>query len=84
MPVISRFYGMLVKMYFRDSEHNPPHIHIIYGDYIGVINLNTLEMEQGDLPVKAYRIAREWTQQNQAALLDMWNTGDIKELPPII
>lgn len=84
MPIISRFYGMLVKMYFRDSEHNPPHIHIIYGDYLGVINLNTLEMEQGDLPAKAYKIAKEWTSKHKEELLTMWNTGDIKELPPIV
>ena len=30
MPVISRFYGIIIKMYFFDSEHNPPHIHAIY------------------------------------------------------
>lgn len=44
MPIISKFYGMVVKMYYLASEHNPPHIHVIYGEYIGVINLLTLEM----------------------------------------
>ena len=41
MPVISRFDGMVVKMYFIASEHNPPHIHVIHGDYIGVIDIQT-------------------------------------------
>jgi hypothetical protein len=37
MLVISRFFGMIIKMYFRQSEHNPPHIHVIYGEYIGTL-----------------------------------------------
>lgn len=36
MPVISRFHGIVIKMYLRQKEHNPPHLHAIYGDYIGM------------------------------------------------
>lgn len=36
MPVIARFYGMIIKMYFRQAEHNPPHFHVVYGEYIGL------------------------------------------------
>lgn len=35
MPVISKFYGIVIKMYFRQKEHNPPHIHAFYGEYVG-------------------------------------------------
>lgn len=35
MPVISRFYGIIIRMYFLQSEHNPPHIHAIYGNTNG-------------------------------------------------
>ena len=49
MPVISRFYGMTVKMFFLASEHNPPHIHVVYGEYIGLIDIRNSEMLQGDL-----------------------------------
>ncbi len=83
MPVISRFYGMIVKMYFLASEHNPPHIHIVYGEYLGVIDIKTLKMIQGDLPDKALKIALEWTTLHQAELLKMWETQDIQQLPPI-
>jgi hypothetical protein len=37
MPVIARFYGIVVRMYFR--EHGVPHFHAIYGEYVGVIRL---------------------------------------------
>ncbi len=83
MPVISRFYGMIVKMYFLTSEHNPPHIHVVYGEYIGVIDIHTAEMIEGDLPIKALNIVKEWTLLNRDALLEMWNTQEIKPLPPI-
>lgn len=83
MPVISRFYGMIIKMFFLASEHNPPHIHVIYGEYVGVIDIRTTEMIQGDLPNKALKIVQEWTQIHQEELLKMWETQDIQPLPPI-
>lgn len=83
MPVISRFYGIVIKMYFLASEHNPPHIHAVYGDYLGVIDLNTLEMIQGDLPNKALALVKEWTKEHQKELLSMWETQNITSLPPI-
>ena len=83
MPIISRFYGMIIKMFFLASEHNPPHIHVIYGEYVGVIDIRTTEMIQGDLPNKALKIVQEWTQIHQEELLKMWETQDIQPLPPI-
>ena len=83
MPVISRFYGMIIKMFFLASEHNPPHIHVVYGEYVGVIDIRTLQMIQGDLPNKALKIVQEWTQIHQEELLKMWETQDIQPLPPI-
>jgi hypothetical protein len=41
MPTISRFYGLSIKMYFKGGEHNPPHIHVLYGEYMGAINIKT-------------------------------------------
>ena len=83
MPVLSRFYGIIIRMYFLQSEHNPPHIHVIYGEYVGVIDIRTTEMIQGDLPNKALKIVQEWTQIHQEELLKMWETQDIQPLPPI-
>jgi hypothetical protein len=51
MPVIARFYGITVKMYFR--EHGVPHFHAVYGKFNGVFEVATLEMIEGDLPVRA-------------------------------
>ena len=51
MPVIARSYGIISKMYFLAGEHT--HFHAIYGEYVGVIGLNKLDMIEGDLPRKA-------------------------------
>lgn len=53
MPLISSFYGMYIKMYFQRKEHNPPHFHVIYGEYTGEIEIKSLKMLEGDLPPKA-------------------------------
>lgn len=83
MPVITRFYGMVIKMYFRQSEHNPPHFHVIYGEYIGAIDIYTLQMLEGDLPAKALSLVREWAKKYQKELLTIWETQKFVKLPPL-
>lgn len=83
MPVIARFYGMIIKMYFQQSEHNPPHFHVVYGEYVGIIDIQTLEMLEGDLPNKALALIKEWAEQYQADLMKIWNTQEFIQLPPL-
>ena len=83
MPAISRFYGLIIKMYFRQSEHNPPHIHAIYGECIGAIDIRTGELIEGDLPRRALKMTQEWTQEHKDELMEIWNTQEFKELPPL-
>lgn len=83
MPVISRFYGMVIKMYFAQSEHNPPHFHVIYGEYAGVIEIETRQMMEGDLPPKALALVQEWAEQYEADLMTIWTTQNFKKLPPL-
>ena len=83
MPEISRFYGIIIKMYFQQAEHNPPHFHVIYGEHLGSIDIHTLEMIEGDLPPKALSLVREWAGQYQAELLTIWKTQRFIQLPPL-
>lgn len=83
MPVIARFYGMIIKMYFQQSEHNPPHFHVVYGEYVGIIDIQTLEMLEGDLPNKALAMIKEWGKQHQDDLMKIWNTQEFIQLPPL-
>ena len=53
MPVLSRFYGIVIRMYFLQSEHNPPHIHAIYNEDVAAIDFMTGDVLEGHLPPKA-------------------------------
>ena len=83
MPVITRFYGMVIKMYFQQAERNPPHFHVVYGEYMGVVDIQTLEMLEGDLPAKALSLVREWAKEHQKELLEIWATQQFRKLPPL-
>ena len=59
MPVIARFYGIVIKMYFSQSEHGVPHFHAVYGEFNGVFAIETLEMIEGDLPSRSRKLVKE-------------------------
>lgn len=42
MPEISRFYGIVIKMFFKPKEHEPSHIHALYGEHIGIFDLTKI------------------------------------------
>ena len=83
MPEISRFYGIIIKMFFKLKEHEPSHIHALYGEYVGIFDLKSLEMTEGDLPRKAQELVKEWLTTHQEDLLKMWNEQNIWKLPPL-
>ena len=82
MPEITRFYGIVIKIFFT-KEHNPPHFHAIYGEPNGIFEIASLEMLEGDLPIKAQNLIKEWAILYIDDILNMWNTKKIKKLPPL-
>ncbi len=69
MPEVTRFYGIVVKLFFGD--HPPPHFHVVYGEYNALFNIETLEMIEGDLPNRATKMVIEWATRYQSELLEM-------------
>jgi len=51
MPEISRFYGIIIRMFFND--HLPPHLHAEYGEQEVLIDINSLAVFAGKLPPRA-------------------------------
>ncbi|AEL25621.1 DUF4160 domain-containing protein [Cyclobacterium marinum] len=78
MPEISRFYGIIIKMYF--NEHNPPHFHVEYQDYEAIVNIETGELT-GKMSRRALGLVYEWLDQNKEALLENWKR--IEERKPL-
>ena len=79
MPELSRFYGVVIKMYYND--HNPPHFHAEYGGAAMVVDLNTLAVISGRLTPRATGLVMEWAAQHQAELRNAWNQA--RNLEPL-
>ncbi len=81
MPEIARFYGIVIKLFFGD--HPPPHFHAVYGETIGLFDIDTVEMIEGDLPGRAQKLVVEWATINKIELKRMWETQEFRKLPPL-
>ena len=71
MPEISRFLGIVIRMYFR--EHGPPHFHAAYGDAEACICVDPPGLLNGALPPRVLAIVVEWGSLHQAELLENWS-----------
>ena len=69
MPILSMFYGIIIRMYFED--HNPPHIHAEYNGQKVSINLDG-EIEAGALPRKQIRLVQAWIEIHSDELRANW------------
>jgi hypothetical protein len=70
MPEISRFFGIIVRMYYND--HQPPHFHVDYNEYSAEIQIDTLDILFGNLPKRVYSLVLEWAVEHKAELLEDW------------
>ena len=71
MPILSRFHGIVIRMYFQQADHNPPHIHALYADDMVAIDVQTGDILEGYLPKKQLSMVRKWVQVNKEALVRM-------------
>lgn len=87
MPLISSFYGILIKMYFGD--HVPPHFHAEYAEDTAQIAINDFRVIEGYLPPKALALVVEWASIHKGELLENWNslseggTGTFNKIEPL-
>lgn len=83
MPVISRFRGVILRMYLRQKEHNPPHIHEEYGRTVGLFSLENGEMFEGDLDKKMRGFVTNFILYYKEQLIEMWEKQEFTTLRPI-
>lgn len=85
MPEISRFFGLVVQMYY--DEHNPPHLHAVYEGNKAMLDFKG-NVLRGDLGSRtALRLLREWIDLHAPELEDDWRLAregkEIKEIAPL-
>ncbi len=85
MPEISRFFGIIVAMFYDD--HNPPHFHARYGKDGVAIEVTSLRVLEGQIPARALGLVMEWALQHQKELLQDWNLAKnnkpLKKIAPL-
>ena len=70
MPEISRFLGIIIRMFY--NEHNPPHFHAYYNEFKAEISIETLEIIAGKLPNRVYKLVIEWAIDHKDELKTDW------------
>ena len=85
MPEISRFFGIIIALYF--NEHNPPHFHAKYGDYKAEIDIATLEVLAGELPKRVKALVIEWAADHRRELMEDWQLArqmqELRSIEPL-
>jgi hypothetical protein len=84
MPEISRFFGIVIAIFYRD--HPPPHFHAIYGGYEMTVDIET-GVIHGDFPKRAVRLVFEWLDLHKDELQEDWHLAEasrpLKKIPPL-
>ena len=79
MPEVSVFFGIVIRIHYRD--HNPPHFHAEYQGFEAIFDIKTGEEMNGKLPPKAKKIIVEWANEYREELLESWQRAK-NNLPP--
>ena len=69
MPIISRFFGIIIYMFWRD--HKPPHFHAKYGDDEVIVDIETGNIS-GIISKRALNLIQEWRTKHKQELIMNW------------
>ena len=82
MPVISMFYGVIIRMYLLDTQnHNLPHLHARYAELEASISIEDGEVLAGQIPRKQLRLVQAWIELRRDELAADWALASSGELP---
>jgi hypothetical protein len=79
VPVISQFYGILIRMFFND--HQPAHFHAVYAEYELLVGISPIIVLDGQAPNRVRSMVLEWTALHQLELLSNWERCRNAEAP---
>ena len=73
LPIISQFYGIIIRMYFKDCEkHYIEHIHVQYNEYDAVYSIKDIECLEWKLPPKQHKLVVAWMEIHKEELQALW------------
>jgi hypothetical protein len=71
MPTVSIFYGLIIRMCYKD--HNPPHIHVEYQGDKALVDIETGAVTEGKLSARHLRFVQAWIEIHRDDLIANWN-----------
>ena len=88
MPIISQFYGIIIRIYFNDTEqHYLEHIHVQYNEFDAVYAIRNIQVLEGNLPPKQHKLVVAWMEIHKEELKALWevsqNDGEIFKIEPL-
>jgi hypothetical protein len=73
MPEISRFFGIIIRMFMESAEsHHRPHFHAYYQNDVAIYGIDEIELVAGSLPKRQKRLVEAWAELHQKDLLNDW------------
>ena len=73
MPTISMFYGILIRMFFQDTDkHHMPHIHADYQGAVAAYSILDGARLAGELPLSKHKLVVAWIEIHREDLLADW------------
>ena len=73
MPELSRFYGIIIRMFAEPSErHHSAHFHAYYQEHVAVFSITPVAVITGSLPQRQQRLVEAWAELHQVELLADW------------
>ena len=81
MLEISRFYGIIIYMFFND--HNPPHFKVKYGEFEANIIIQNGNVLNGDFPISKLKLVKAWAEIHKLELLKMWDSKNFHKIEPL-
>ena len=79
MPELSRFYGIIIRMFYGD--HPPPHFHAVYQGEEIKLNINSLEVMEGRMRPRALSLVMEWAALHRPELRRAWELASTHQEP---
>ncbi len=72
MPELSRFFGIVIRMYVETGSHHAAHFHAYYQDMVAVFSIETLDVLAGSLPLRQRRLVEAWAEIHREELVVNW------------
>ena len=73
MPELSRFYGIIIRMYWEvGAQHHTQHFHAYYQEQTAIFSIDPIELMEGEMPTKQRRLVEAWAELHQDELRQDW------------